>query len=81
MVAFVGNLCTQIYIPMNIYKHLLVFINKIKLTTDKIMSPQIRKILATPQHWPLQIKMIPQYSSDSLSPFIIVEMYMHTVLI
>lgn len=48
MVAFVGNLCTQIYIPMNIYQHLLVFINKIKLTTDKIMSPQIRKILATP---------------------------------
>lgn len=46
--GFLGNLCTHIYIPMNIYKHLLVFINKIKLTTDKIMSPQIRKILATP---------------------------------
>lgn len=57
--------CQQIYIPMNMSANICwIFIKIIpnELASNKITSPWTWKISATHEHWPLQIKMIPQYA-------------------
>lgn len=50
---FVGNPCTEIYIPTNVYICIcLIFIYKIELATDEITSPRTSKFLATHKHRP-----------------------------
>lgn len=60
-VAFVSNLCPQIYIPKNVTTSIwLIFIKIITnfVVTNKITSPWTRKMLAFHKNWPQQIKMI-----------------------
>lgn len=60
--GFRGNPCPRIYILTNVYISIcLVCIHKMDLATNEFTSPLTRKWLATYEHWPSRIKMIPQY--------------------
>lgn len=63
--GFRGNSCQWNRIPTKIkHKFVSYLLSLYQLSTHEITSPLTRKKLATHAHWPIRIKISPQYSCE-----------------